>query len=576
MEMDPAILALADGGDEATSYCLLDINLQNFGVQTQARLQTACMVVIRRERGLLLALPQESINGDTLALGNLAGPEDLLGPSIQLDDMTTMILEGNGTQASSLAPAGETCSVRLVDFSSQVAPFLVPVSNLAELSGEVLFFMEDVNIVPACHELLAEAQQWVRDPQANDRVAYYSAEEAEQPLEEQVETVSPRVTTRPKTSGATPSAKQRSAPAPKRKVTVASLSESLEALTSTLPAMTQQLQALAARTEALESERQSPAPKPSILAAPIGRSLMPGSSPAKMTLGALVKEMPAPKAVTQRPPQIFAAIATRLEVQELEQELGAPPADLAKAVLAQSHALTALVGHLASGSSEIDLGSTSSGSGVKGAATRMRLQAELAAQRGTFFQSVMRSMSRRMYPALPADLPMAQLAQRGVVPSQYLERYGGFGKVRDIGNIIWQVALLLDHLQNENVPAAQDAAALLFVCLEQTALDNGKMDIGLMLALTEDPPAGVFSNRSIATSSMPRTFAPTADQRWITCALAFLRELDLISSRRQEATGGKNAKPQREEVDQGNKPKPKQKGKGKGKKGQSTEEEENQ
>ena len=104
------------------------------------------------------------------------GPEDLLGPSIQLDDMSTMILEGNGTQASSMAPTGETCSVRLVDFSSQVAPFLVPISNLAELSGEVLFFMEDVNIVPACAELLVEAQQWVRDPQAGDRVAYYSAE----------------------------------------------------------------------------------------------------------------------------------------------------------------------------------------------------------------------------------------------------------------------------------------------------------------------------------------------------------------------------------------------------------------
>ena len=357
---------------------------------------------------------------------------------------------------------------------------------------------------------------------------------------------------------------------------MASLSESLEALASTLPAMTQQLQALAARTEALELERQSPVPKPSVLAAPIGRSLMPGSSPAKMTLGALVKEMPAPKAASQRNTQMLSSTGAPMEVQELEQELGTPPADLAKAVFAQSQALTALVGHLASGSSEIDLSSTSSGSGVKGAATRMKLQAELAAQKGTFFQSVMRSMSRRMYPALPADLPMAQLAQTKVIPSQYLERYGGFGKVRGIGNIIWQVSLLLDHLQNENVPAAQDAAALLFVCLEQTALDNGKMDIGLMLALTEDPPAGVFSNRSIATSSMPRTFAPTADQRWITCALAFLRELDLISSRRQEATGGKSAKTQKEEAEQSSKQKPKQKGKGKGKKGQSTEEEETQ
>ena len=576
MDLDGRILALADGGDETTSYCLLDINLQDIGVVTQERLQVTCMVVVKRDKGVLLAMPADSLNGDTLALGVLAGPDELIGPSVQLDDMTTVVLEKETALAQSVAPTGEICSVRLVDFNAQVAPFLMPISTMTELSGEVLLFSEDVNVVPSSAELLQEAMQWVKDPGVGDRVAYYSAEEAEPPQEVPSPPFSPAATARPKPGGGIASAKQRSPVAPKKRATVASLAESVDSITSVLPMISQQLQALTTRTEAMEGVLRNPPSRQSILAEPIGRSPMPGSSIPKSSPSALIREMPPPKSSQQRVASgVLSPPLAHLEVKELEQELGAPQ-DLAKAFLAQSQVLTTLVGHLASGSSEIDLSSASSASGVKGASTRMKLQAELAAQRGTFFQSVMKSMSRRMHPALPADLPIPQLAARGVVPSAYLERYGGYGRVRDIGNIAWQVALLLDHLQNENLPAAQDAAALLFVCLEQTALDNGKMDIGLMLALTEDPPSGVFSNRSIATSTMPRTFAPTADQRWITCALAYLRELDLITSRRLEATGAKSAKPQKEEGDSSSKQKPKQKGRGKGKRAQSTEEDDNQ
>ena len=46
---------------------------------------------------------------------------------------------------------------------------------------------------------------------------------------------------------------------------------------------------------------------------------------------------------------------------------------------------------------------------------------------------------------------------------------------------MWQVALILDHLQNDSIGAARDGTALLAVCLELSAL----MDIGLLLALQE-------------------------------------------------------------------------------------------
>ena len=98
---------------------------------------------------------------------------------------------------------------------------------------------------------------------------------------------------------------------------------------------------------------------------------------------------------------------------------------------------------------------------------------------------------------------------------------------------MWQVSVILDHLQAENW-AAKDAGALLAVCLEQTALDNGQMDVGLLLALVEDPPAALFSNRAVAPLSRGRAFAPMAEQRWITTALSYIKELDTISSRRSD------------------------------------------
>ena len=73
----------------------------------------------------------------------------------------------------------------------------------------------------------------------------------------------------------------------------------------------------------------------------------------------------------------------------------------------------------------------------------------------------------------------------GVTATQYVERYGGYGRCRGIRDIMWQVALVLDRLQNENIAGAKGAIALLAVCPEQTALDNGRMDVALLLSLAE-------------------------------------------------------------------------------------------
>lgn len=232
---------------------------------------------------------------------------------------------------------------------------------------------------------------------------------------------------------------------------------------------------------------------------------------------------------------------TEAEAVELSSELHPGASDFEKAMLEQTRALTLLVSQLASNTGDPmqDLGSSSSSLSSRGAMGRAKLQNELAAHKGVFFHSVIQHMARRMQPAQQADAALSELRQRGVTPSQYLERFGGFGRTRDLGFIIWQVALCMNHMQESNHLAAMDSLSLLFVCLEQAAMDGGSLQVGLLLSLTEDPPQSLFTGRSIAAGAQPRAFAPTASQKWITIALQYLKEMDVISTRRSEITGGK-------------------------------------
>lgn len=204
-----------------------------------------------------------------------------------------------------------------------------------------------------------------------------------------------------------------------------------------------------------------------------------------------------------------------------------------KAMLAQSAALTSLVAHLASSSgdplADLTHGTTT---GTKGAAGRARLQAELASHSGSFFNAVMKSMALRMSPTSSAEISHESMMQAGISLTRYLERFGGYGRCRDLGLVQYQVMSAMDFLQVGNYGAAKDVVALLAVMLEQAVLDGGRFEVAQVLTLQEDVPYTVFSARQGSVAR--RAFAPLADQRWATVALAYLKELETISSKRVE------------------------------------------
>eukprot|EP00435_Cladocopium_sp_Y103_P055503 s1300_g18.t1 len=546
--------------------------MEDLDGQTQA----AALIVLRRRTGYLLAVPRGAFTEAALAAGTAAPPEEMVGQS-------TLVTVAAGSKESledAVPPVhedGTLVDVVLVDVSDAMDRFLSPFDPLRHHVELLLSFSADnIMLMPMPEDLAAEAWSWVADPASGERAIFYSAAEEDEavpetPAEEEVDPPQPG-RRGPSTRSAAPRGAE---PGTQKKprATVATLAASMETMSSTLPVLVNQLTELKERTEAMEQRLSNASPgRPSALQQPLGSFNLGGSLRASTTPAALLKEMPPPRGSlpgTSRPTK---QPASQEEAQQLmsEKEVVEDSADLAKAVYAQSQALTALVSHLTNADPIHDLSASSSGLSSKGSAGRMRLQQELAQHRGTFYLSVLQAMARRMQPARVAEQSPQELAARGVVPTAYVERYGGYGRSRELGSLMWQVAIIMDHLQTENYNAAKDATALLATCLEQAALDGGKMDLALLLSLAEDPPSGVFTNRNLSGVMRGRAFAPLAEQKWITIALAYVKEMDLISSRRQDLTG----KPERSTAETpGPKKQPNKKQKGKGKGNQTSKDE---
>ena len=272
---------------------------------------------------------------------------------------------------------------------------------------------------------------------------------------------------------------------------MASLAASMEQISATLPQMLQQIESLSHRTQSMEQQMSSGSLRSAALQQPLGSLAAPATAPC--SAADLLREAPPPRAPALRPPvrSSTSVPLARQMVSELEQELEGEEehsATLTQAVLEQSKALSTLVTQIAAGETVGDFSSSSTGFSSQGAAGRQRLQQELSMQRGTFFSSIYVQMARRMQPARVAEAAPGDLVARGVTATSYLERYGGYGRCRDLGHIAWQVGMVLDHLQTDNVAAAKDALALLLVCLEKA---SGRREAGHWIApLAPGRPAG--------------------------------------------------------------------------------------
>ena len=501
--------------------------------------EVAALVVAKRDGGFLAAVPVGFIPEEVLAAGNAESPIGLVGPSTVLQIPGVIIEDGR------LAPTGTLLTVVVVDLGEDAVAQMRRPEAL-----EVYPYSFDADqpfAIPSPQELLAAARAWVAADAESSVQLYFSAEGEAEDLADgtpEGDQDGRPSTPRPKRGARPPPGREKPSGGGKRH-TVASLAASVEELLKMNAGLAQTVQTIAGRQQELERRSVQQLPQNqtphTVLRQPLSTSAAVPHAP----LGALMKQLGTPP-LTQATtasgllssPQFQPADLLELEDEKKPKDQGTSSDPLAQAVLAQSQALTALVSQIAQqgGDPMLELNSVGATAGTRGAQGRARLQQELAAQKGSFFQSVLASMARRMQPTASAEGSPQELLDRGVCGTRYLERFGGFAKVRELGCLQQQVMSIMDCLQASNLQAARDQTALLAVTLDQAALDQGRFELANLLCLQEEPPLTIFTSRQTNVLNRPRAFSPLADQRWVTVALAYIKELDVITSKRLELT----------------------------------------
>lgn len=487
--------------------------------------------VLRRKNGLLLALPVDFFPSPVLEAGAIADGEEMIGPS-KMISVPAMVEEADGTETET----GTALDLLLVDCDQSIVLFMRELDPVTDSTGIQFFSEESMDVLPQSQPLLAMSYEWLQSAQ-EARVQFYSAVE-EDPFPEAAQT--------PKQ----PAKK----PAPKR-VTTAALAEQLAEVVKVIPALSSQLELVrqeqlrmggllavsepAARVPAIRQPFQTP-PMPS--RAERAQFLKDvGPPPRAKTPGAVPPTLPTSAHLPGEEPNLLPS-----EEGYMEELQKSKPPQVADILMQQSSALTALVAHLASQDGFGDLGgsaSSSSGISLKGSAKRDKLLQDLALRKGDFMLKVAQNAYKRIKPTEKVPASLAEFRTMPVF-AKYMERQGGFSQSRDMGLVMWLLAQVADQMLQGDAAGAQELLALAMVTSEQVAQDRGRWDVAWILSLQEDPPPGVFQHRPASTNPRLKAFSPLCPPEWAATALAYVKEVDLLSTRRQEALPKKpGAKP---------------------------------
>lgn len=490
--------------------------------------------VMKRRGGVMLAVPTGFFANPVLEAGFAAVQTELIGPSTTLT-VPAVLEEEDGTETA----LGSDVEVVVIDFALAILDHVRLFDPVTEGPEIHCFYPGSPEIYPSPQLLLEAVTSWIQTA-SEDRVGFYTAME-----EEQVAKASPKASV--------PAAKKGP-----RKVTNAVLAEQVSALADTLPVVLEQLGALQSSQEKLEGlvaqgQHQAKVP-PYRQPFPQALPKFPPTAAAKF-LGEIgppprVKAVGAPASPGLFQGEVFpggepSVLPCEEGYQEQLEAATAPSgeASVQRLLLQQSQALTALVAHLSSQDGLGDLGGAGSGTAIslKGSARREKLLNDLAARRGNFMLKVAQNAYRRLKPSDPVPASLQEFHGKPLF-AKYLECHGGFSANRDLGLVMWLLCQVADQMIQGDVMGSMEMLALVLTSVEQAAQDGGKWEVAWLLSLQEDPPPGVFSARPASANPRLRAFSPLCPAEWAATSLSYVKELDIINSRRQEVIPGKKGK----------------------------------
>ena len=387
------------------------------------------LVIFRRKSGLLLAVPEEFIAAETLAAGMLAGPEDIIGPS-----QTITVPAGVWdpvTGGDPVAVEGEEIAVVLVDCLVDIQVNLKVFDPGSDPVDIIQHFSEArTELFPLPLQLQSAGQDWVEHPESGDRVNYYSAAE-EKACGEWWRQHSYSKSVKSHSSSwwywwrkACPPKEETYGGQPSNFGGIIGSGTSGDIYSVGKPG-----EETVRGGSSDDARRKSDSPCSSFGWSRYWWivSSLDGETEPVPDGDAAAKDSSVSTAFASEDYPCGVGCGSGETFGSFGFGEGEPVgSDLAKAVLAQSQALTALVGQIAQQADPLaDVSSSSTTFSSRGAMGRARLQQELAAHRGVFFHSVCQNMARRMYPSQSCDMQPLDLLHRGVSATRYLERFGG-------------------------------------------------------------------------------------------------------------------------------------------------------
>lgn len=338
---------------------------------------------------------------------------------------------------------------------------------------------------------------------------------------------------------------------------LASLASSVQALTSTVSAQGRQLEALAhgrveedlvgatpRATGDLRSLQREVLSAPSLSGLPAPRpARLPSSTPPTSTAlrGALHYQSEAPPVLPVAP------APTRPEAPPGLERTGNNLPDatrtreqtsMLEAMQAQTAALTTLLrdrskkkDYLAvlAGDDDGDDEDELKLPGAKGAASLEMLAQHFLANPAAYSTAV-EGRLRLAASQMPGCAANPHPSARG-----YVQHEMAFGTFKTLGYLAWGIATAWDHLQAGSSSEAYAVLSMLLVAIEQVTLDDGRWTVGWVLTLLPEPPWGTMARKA----DTARPFGRLADPRWTAVAMAYLKDLDRLSTVRKGLEGKK-------------------------------------
>ena len=487
--------------------------------------------VAKREGGLLLAVPMKAIDEHALIQAIQVDDESLLGPNKLFE--ADLVEEDEG---GALSAVGRKVKFFVVDFADDILAFCREYEAAADdVETFIPFDAGNIYAIPNVVGLFEKVQEWAASIAGDSaRVAFYSAREEPAP--------SPKAATPKKANP--------------KKFTNAQLSERLETMAMQLQLLTKAQPAAVPPGDPTQAQPAAPAfggipPGPKVPRLSDGLGLgtpnLADVAKAASVLG------PPPRARGALPvPKLPQRVPVPLPENEAFDVFQTGTDPMIAAIAQQGAALTALVSHLTSSSDPLgDFGtgggSSSSSTSTRGLQRRERMQAELAAGTSSYFFQMQQQLCRKMNPSHPVPRSEEEINNSEVSLLAFMEKYGGFRHQRTLGIVLWMLGHAVDNAARGDLHRTREHLALTVCAIDQAASDQGDWGLAFLLSLVQEPPINVFMERQQSVASHQRTFGPLVPASWAATSVAFLKEMEVLATRKAET---KKAAPQPEDAEE--------------------------